>query len=387
MTLEEAYNQLNLKMGCSEEEVNKKHHDLIFKFHPDFEAGDNERAAKLNAARDLIIEHLQKSRNSSLIVLANELAIIRKQEKEEEAKKEDLRVEAQQIFSNSVKIYKSNQERNRNISVLVGFLTLVFGSFLTFSNSFDAIYIKSNTVLGDSINDNIDSTNLIVLKKAYLKDSNSYKENFYSILKYHYRATPNERVRDSLFFLDSSKTLFKNYFLTLNDLKFLYFNNDKLKEETDSLISIKPNERLQEYKNIFKVFFSFIVFVFGIYAWRIQNGIKKYESKIEDLKQQFENKKRIKNFLQYMLIDIVRNTVFLENEFVQKIDSLLKHNRSYINDSNGNYLDFKQIIFDMQEIGAYDISRLILLKAQEKELIEELSYNDIDDSTTYKVLF
>lgn len=58
MTLEEAYAYLGLKAGAKREEVQAAHRNLMKKFHPD-QGGTDYVAAKLNEAKDILLQHVR----------------------------------------------------------------------------------------------------------------------------------------------------------------------------------------------------------------------------------------------------------------------------------------------------------------------------------------
>ena len=58
MTLEEAYAYLGLKAGASREEIQAAHRSLMKKFHPD-QGGTDYMAAKLNEAKDVLLQHVR----------------------------------------------------------------------------------------------------------------------------------------------------------------------------------------------------------------------------------------------------------------------------------------------------------------------------------------
>ena len=58
MTLEEAYAYLGLKAGAKRDEIQSAHRNLMKKFHPD-QGGTDYMAAKLNEAKDVLLEHVR----------------------------------------------------------------------------------------------------------------------------------------------------------------------------------------------------------------------------------------------------------------------------------------------------------------------------------------
>lgn len=58
MTIEEAYRELGLSPGAKAADVRKAHRQLMQKHHPD-RGGDTETAARLNRAKDILLEHLR----------------------------------------------------------------------------------------------------------------------------------------------------------------------------------------------------------------------------------------------------------------------------------------------------------------------------------------
>lgn len=59
MTLEEAYAYLGLKAGAKREEIQAAHRNLMKKFHPD-QGGTDYVAAKLNEAKDVLLQHVRE---------------------------------------------------------------------------------------------------------------------------------------------------------------------------------------------------------------------------------------------------------------------------------------------------------------------------------------
>jgi hypothetical protein len=59
MTLEEAYAYLGLKAGAKREEIQAAHRNLMKKFHPD-QGGTDYVAAKLNEAKDILLQHVRE---------------------------------------------------------------------------------------------------------------------------------------------------------------------------------------------------------------------------------------------------------------------------------------------------------------------------------------
>jgi hypothetical protein len=59
MTLEEAYAYLGLKAGAKRDEIQSAHRNLMKKFHPD-QGGTDYMAAKLNEAKDVLLEHVRE---------------------------------------------------------------------------------------------------------------------------------------------------------------------------------------------------------------------------------------------------------------------------------------------------------------------------------------
>jgi len=53
--VKEAYNILGLNRNCTKEDIVKAHKRLIKEAHPD-KLGDNEKASKINRARDILLE-------------------------------------------------------------------------------------------------------------------------------------------------------------------------------------------------------------------------------------------------------------------------------------------------------------------------------------------
>jgi hypothetical protein len=58
MTIEEAYAFLGLKAGAKREEIQTAHRNLMKKFHPD-QGGTDYVAAKLNEAKDILLQHVR----------------------------------------------------------------------------------------------------------------------------------------------------------------------------------------------------------------------------------------------------------------------------------------------------------------------------------------
>lgn len=58
MTLEEAYAYLGLKAGAKRDEIQAAHRNLMKKFHPD-QGGTDYMAAKLNEAKDILLQHVR----------------------------------------------------------------------------------------------------------------------------------------------------------------------------------------------------------------------------------------------------------------------------------------------------------------------------------------
>ncbi len=58
MSLEEAYAYLGLKAGANREDIQSAHRNLMKKFHPD-QGGTDYMAAKLNEAKDILLEHVR----------------------------------------------------------------------------------------------------------------------------------------------------------------------------------------------------------------------------------------------------------------------------------------------------------------------------------------
>ena len=59
MTIEEAYAILDLKPGVTRDEIHQKHRSLMKKFHPD-QGGTDYMAAKLNEAKDILLQHARE---------------------------------------------------------------------------------------------------------------------------------------------------------------------------------------------------------------------------------------------------------------------------------------------------------------------------------------
>jgi curved DNA-binding protein CbpA len=55
MTVEQAYQVLGLKLGCTEKEIVQAHKRLMIKVHPD-KGGSNFLAAQLNRAKSVLLD-------------------------------------------------------------------------------------------------------------------------------------------------------------------------------------------------------------------------------------------------------------------------------------------------------------------------------------------
>lgn len=131
--------------------------------------------------------------------------------------------------------------------------------------------------------------------------------------------------------------------------------------------------------------YAFGIGIIYLFLSTLESRIK---DKIEELKEILEGRQRIINLLTEIFGENIPTNTFTETEFEKHVDKWVYDNTSEI-DKKSNaepfYIDQHPIIKIVRKVGKYEFRRLLLLKAQDKEIISELSIKRTGKNVTYKL--
>lgn len=195
MTVQEAFETLDLPEMTTLDEIENKYKALIKKFHPDKQNGNHDRATKLNVSRKVAIKHIEEM-NSTLAIIKQVTELIRV-DNTELIKIQGYKNQSDYIFKkitrNSVNKYKQMQSITKLLGAFTAGLALVTSNALpifekiTANNPYLSIvftlatfalgfyYLMFNTIT-ERMKDSLDDF------KEILDDKSSYYEIVNSIV-------------------------------------------------------------------------------------------------------------------------------------------------------------------------------------------------------------
>jgi len=377
MNLLNAYSLLGLEVeATTEKDVNDAYKRLILENHPD-KGGNEEIASDLNQARKIIINHLRREDGVALVLFQ----ALAKNKKQEEVRQKS-REAYNEVCLNATSKYKSEHTWKRNAVAIIALVSFIVSSFsdkvlptlevnteqLQPSEAFidsvlkkskskyyqgkickDTLSIKENLFLANSwVSRNNDSGSLILNSMGYKDwtkiDSIANEERAYLAMR-------RTEVYDSLYGNDEMFSLFidKQYKKTIN--------HDA--HTTNYLIKS------------FLLLLSFLLAVFGAI---LQYQLSNFDRALQSIKSELENRTRLQNLLAALVCRRIENRIFYEDDLMYEIDTVIR-----------NYAHEMGAWLDATKLGAHEFGKLVVFKAQEKTLIEEMPYDNVLTPVKYKI--
>lgn len=336
MNIEEAYKILGLDLGAGEEEINSQYKKLAKVHHPDA-GGKNSKMSEINSAKDKALDYAKNKDIFALTIMQVKDIIISDRKSQE--KREQFKSEAQ-VFYNKLERKKGTYKSVKQISTITGILlaiiTLIYANVLPFYKQM----IEQDSLL----------------------------------------STPNSQQQIQK---DSLKLL------TSDSLKSL---SVAIQQKGQEEFKLRKQIQKEEFDSLAKNVLISIVLITCIFLF-ISYLETKMKEEIEDFKNDLENKRTVAKLLFNILlsngkqkeIKIDRN--FSEYFFREAVGNWIEANRfgNYNSKLKGIYLSETGYTISKiaKQIGEKEFSQLVLLKAQEKELIEELVMDIVPEKTIY----